>query len=44
MLYVLVNGSWEGFFVGGEATEVVSEDHLLAWLILDGVVILLHVE
>ena len=44
MLYVLVNGNREGFFVGGELTEVVGKDHLLTWFILDTVIIFLHVE
>ena len=30
------------FFVGGEAAEVVSEDHILSGLVIYGNVILLH--
>ena len=44
VLYVLVYGNGEGFFLAEEMTEAVGEDHILAWLILDGVVIFLHVE
>ena len=44
MLDVIVYGYGERLFVGGEAAEAVDEYHLLAWLILYGVVIFLHVK
>ena len=44
MLDILRNSYGEGFFMGGEAAEVVGYYHLLPGLVLDGKVILLYAK
>ena len=39
-----MDGNGKGPFVGGEVAESVSEYHLLAWLILDSIIIILHMK
>ena len=44
MLDVAVDLNREGFFVGRVVAEVVSKDNFFAQLVLDGIIILPHVQ
>ena len=44
MLNIAVNGYGKGLFVGRQVAEAVGEYHLLAWLLLDGVAIIVHAK